>query len=132
QELKISNENLQEVAASRRKLMANIAHELGTPVTIVHHYIQSLQQELISIDDEHYLKLTTDKLNVLNRLIEDLYQLSILESENISFNFTKVALQPCIKQTIKNSKLTILQAKRKFTSKALPKELANYTCSIDN
>src|SRR5699024_5664848 len=130
-ELNISNENLQEVAASRRKLLANIAHELGTPVTIVYNYFQSLQQQIISIDDEHYRKLVTDKLNVLNRLIEDLYQLSILESENISFNFTVQRLHLCMKQMIENSKLTVLQSKRLFSTNPLDKELENYLCSVD-
>src|SRR5699024_2262287 len=55
--LKVANKHLQEIASSRRKLLANIAHELGTPVTIIHHYIQSLQQNIVSIDDEHYTKL---------------------------------------------------------------------------
>src|SRR5699024_10573699 len=130
-ELNISNENLQEVAASRRKLLANIAHELGTPVTIVYNYFQSLQQQIISIDDEHYQKLVTDKLNVLNRLIEDLYQLSILESENISFNFTVQPLHLCMKQMIENSKLTVLQSNRLFSTNPLDKELENYLCSVD-
>lgn len=131
-ELKVTNEHLQQIAASRRQLLANIAHELGTPVTIVHHYIQSVQQKLIPVDDEHYMKLVTDKINVLNRLIEDLYQLSILEAESVSFTLKEVRLKQCLQQMIKNSKLTVLQSGRTFTSTPLDKSLDNYICSIDD
>lgn len=130
-ELKVANEHLQDIAASRRKLLANIAHELGTPVTIIHHYIQSIQQQLISIEDEHYMKLVNDKINVLNRLIEDLYQLSILEAENISFSLKDEPLQQCIKQMIKNSKLTVIQSGRQFSSSPLPDNFKQYVCIID-
>lgn len=130
-ELKVANEHLQDIAASRRKLLANIAHELGTPVTIIHHYIQSIQQQIISIEDEHYMKLVTDKINVLNRLIEDLYQLSALEAENISFSLEDEPLQQCLTKMIKNCKLTVLQSGRQFKKEALPNNLSDYTCAID-
>lgn len=132
-ELKVANEHLQDIATSRRKLLANIAHELGTPVTIIHHYIQSLQQQLIAIDNEHYMKLVTDKINVLNRLIDDLYQLSVLEAEssNISVSLKDKPLHLCVDQVIKNSRLTVIQSGRTFTSAPLPNDLDNYVCSID-
>lgn len=130
-ELKVANKHLRDIAASRQKLLANIAHELGTPVTIVHHYIQSIQQKIIPIDDEHYMKLVTDKINVLNRLIEDLYQLSVLEGESVSFNLKETSLQHCLQRTIKNSKLTVLQSGRTFLSKALPDGLNKYVCLVD-
>src|SRR5699024_5912931 len=130
-ELKVTNEHLQDIAASRRKLLANIAHELGTPVTIIHQYIQSIQQQLIPIEDEHYMKLVNDKINVLNRLIEDLYQLSILEAENISFSLKDEPLQQCLNKMIKNSKLTVQQSERQFRQGILPTNLTDYTCAID-
>src|SRR5699024_5583790 len=47
QDLTEVNKDLLEMAKSRRDLLANIAHELGTPVTLIHGYVQSVQKGLI-------------------------------------------------------------------------------------
>lgn len=130
-ELNFTNKNLQEVAKSRRQLLANIAHELGTPVTIIHHYVQSIQQNLIPIDDQHYNQLVTEKINVLNRLIEDLYHLSILEAGNVRFNLKELPLYDFLQQIIDTSKITVQQSGRKFSYQKLSDELKQYICSID-
>src|SRR5690625_3890533 len=61
-ELEIAYEDLQTITNSRQQLLANIAHELGTPVTLIHNYVQSLQKGLVAVDDERYSKLVTDKI----------------------------------------------------------------------
>lgn len=43
------------MAQSRRELLANIAHELGTPVTLIHSYVQAVQEGLIQANQTRYL-----------------------------------------------------------------------------
>ncbi len=130
-ELKIANDNLQAMAVSRRQLLANIAHELGTPVTLLHNYVQSVQKGLIAANDLHYHKLVNDKINVLNRLIDDLFDLSILESKEISFNFKKFRLDDWLEQVGNKCEFAVLQKNRKFEKIDAFSELANYTCLVD-
>lgn len=131
QELKDAYEHLQAMAASRRQLLANIAHELGTPVTLLHNYVQSIQKGLITADDLHYRKLVADKINVLNRLINDLFDLSILESGKISFNLQEFHLDEWLVQVYNKSEFAVLQKNRNFEKMKIPSELTNFSCFID-
>src|SRR5690625_3768338 len=129
--LKVAYDNLQAMAASRRELLANIAHELGTPVTLVHTYVQSVQKGLISADDPHYGTLVTDKISVLNRLIEDLFDLSTLEAGKISFNFKDIRLDKWLEVIYDKCEFAVLQKNRIFKRMKTPLELENFTCTID-
>src|SRR5690625_5521085 len=76
--ISLSNTNhaLTEVVESRRNLLADIAHELGTPGTVIHRYIQALQEGLVRRDDQFYRQVVDDKMHVLSRKTEDLSDLS--------------------------------------------------------
>src|SRR5699024_7539015 len=130
-ELKVANDHLNAVTESRRQLLANIAHELGTPVTLLHNYIQSVQGGLISVNDEYYHTLVVDKVKVLNRLIEDLFDLSLLESGEISFNLQPVKLFEFIQQTYDNCSFALQQNERKFSGLTIDDELERYMCHVD-
>src|SRR5699024_2766531 len=62
------NESLIEMAESRKHLLANISHELGNPVTVIHGYLQAVNAGLIQVDDKNYLRHLFDKVVLLNRL----------------------------------------------------------------
>src|SRR5699024_805756 len=82
EELQIVNHNLEQMAESRTLLLANIAHDLGTPVTVIYNYIQALDKGIIhGTEREHYFHLAYNKIKVLNRLISDLFDLSKLEAQ---------------------------------------------------
>lgn len=129
--LKIANENLKEMVEQRKQLLANIAHELGTPLTLIHQYIQSIQKGLIDIHDKHYEKLVIDKINVLNRLIDDIYDLSRLESGKISLDIKEYRVLEWIEQIYHNSKFAVLQNNRKFNFGELPVSLHKSISYID-
>ncbi|WP_165842325.1 7TM diverse intracellular signaling domain-containing protein [Paenibacillus xerothermodurans] len=88
-ELKRSNRNLEQMdddlarlEKSRRHLLSNISHDLGTPMTLIQGYIEALVDEVIVEPDQQrkYLRMTLSRINGLNRLISDLFQLSKLEA----------------------------------------------------
>lgn len=129
--LKTANENLQNIVEQRRQLLASIAHELGTPLTLIHHYIQSIQKGLIDIDDPHYSNLVTDKIRVLNRLIDDLFDLSLLESGKISLNTKEIHVYGWLEQIYYKSEFAVLQNKRTFSYERIPDELKNFKSYMD-
>lgn len=130
-ELEIAYEDLQTITNSRQQLLANIAHELGTPVTLIHNYVQSLQKGLVAVDDERYSKLVTDKINVLNRLIEDLFDLSTLEAGKENLNLLEFNVVEWIEQIYNKCEFAALQGQRKIKTIEIPYKLNNYVCSID-
>ncbi len=108
------NQRLVQMAESRRDMLQNIAHELGTPVTLMHSYIQSIKEGLISIEDTQYNQLVMNKINVLRRLIKDLYDLALLESGKINLHFEKKIAHQWLENISKQLALTVEQGGRGF------------------
>ena len=119
--ISLSNTNhaLTEVVESRRNLLANIAHELGTPVTLIHSYIQSLQEGLVSRDDQFYRQLVDDKMNVLSRIIDDLSDLSKLEAGSVSLNVQEKDLFTWLRSSRKKIKMDVQTFNRTIKVKEL-------------
>src|SRR5690625_3068073 len=117
--------------ASRRQLLANIAHELGNPIALINNYIQSLQKGLIDIDDKHYEKLVKDKINMLDRLIEDLYDLSIVESQGVNFNYKQIRLNKWLKSVYERCQLITEQENRQFIQHPMPTKVEKYMTKVD-
>lgn len=73
---------LQRAEEVRRNLVADVAHELRTPITIIRGKLDLLQQEGRPVEPESMLPLQ-DELIRLTRLVGDLHQLSLAESRKI-------------------------------------------------
>ncbi|WP_217587179.1 ATP-binding protein [Lentibacillus saliphilus] len=136
--LKIANDELQEMnkelidmADSRRQLLANIAHELGTPITLIHGYVQSLQKGVVALNDGHYNQLVFDKINVLNRLVSDLFDLSKLEAGKATLNMKEVPVGKWLDQLYNKCEFAVLQGNRTFNRIDLPPNSEHAICVID-
>ena len=130
-ELKVANDNLRRMADSRRQLLENIAHELGTPVTLIHHYIQSVQKGMFSATDEHYYKLVKEKILVMNRLIDDLFELAKYESGEISLHLKEFCLNEWVERLYNRCKFSTLKENRQFIHGEIPSHYKNYSCFFD-
>ncbi|WP_272942206.1 ATP-binding protein [Alkalibacillus haloalkaliphilus] len=113
-DLTAANENLLEAEQSRRQMLSNIAHELGTPVTLIHSYMQSLKAGTLSPYNEHYNEQVLKKIQVLNRLINDLFDLSKLEEGKTSLNKTDVNVRRWIEQVERRCQFNVVQHNRRF------------------
>lgn len=125
------HQSLVAITESRRNLLANIAHELGTPVMLLHSYIQALQAGLITSEDEYYSKLVEDKIKVLNRLIDDLADLSHLESGRTSLNFQPVDLLAWLESVQQKFTFDVQAYRRNVKIEPFQLPLNSFTCSID-
>jgi two-component system, OmpR family, sensor kinase len=66
----------------RRQLLADVSHELTTPVTAMRGYLETLAMPELTLDDAtrtRYLKIIGDETARLDRLIGDLLELARLE-----------------------------------------------------
>ena len=73
---------VEAVARMRRDFIANVSHELKTPLTVVTGFLETLQDmELEPRQRTRYLQLMTEQANSMQRLVDDLLTLSALESE---------------------------------------------------
>lgn len=103
---------LEQVDKQRKQLTADIAHDLGTPLTVVSEYVQSMQSGKLKATPER-LEIMQDELKLLRNLIEDLRLLSLADAGQLRLSRNK--LQPT----------QLLEASRNaFTNDANSKEIA--------
>ncbi|MBP7828751.1 MAG: PAS domain-containing protein [Kiritimatiellae bacterium] len=67
----------------RRDFVANVSHELKTPITSIKGFVETLQDGAIKNEDEarRFLEILARQADRLNAIIEDLLQLSRIEEE---------------------------------------------------
>lgn len=114
--LEMMNRDLDRMEKSRRHLLINIFHDLGTPITLIQGYIEALLDEVVQNpgDQRKYLKLIHTRVLGLNRLIQDLFQLSRLEERQISFNMRRVPVGEFIRYFSSLYELEITDAGFRF------------------
>ncbi|NGZ74602.1 sensor histidine kinase [Saccharibacillus alkalitolerans] len=69
--------------ALRKELIANISHELKTPLGIVKGFAEGLQDDVAADKRERYLQLIVGETDRMNALILDMLQLSRFEAKAI-------------------------------------------------
>jgi signal transduction histidine kinase len=79
-------EKLKEVEVLRRELIANVSHDLRTPIAIIHGYIETLQmkeKELTETERRRYLATIEESILNLEKLVNELFELSKLEANQV-------------------------------------------------
>lgn len=79
-------DELKKVDQLRRELIANVSHDLRSPLAVIHGYIETLmikEETLTHEERSKYLKIVLDSSDKLKRLVSDLFELSKLESGQI-------------------------------------------------
>jgi signal transduction histidine kinase len=66
---------------SNRDLIANVSHELRTPVALVRGHLEALGSEPEHVDE--YARIALRETDRLERLVDDLFQLTRVESEGV-------------------------------------------------
>ncbi len=79
-------EDLKQVDTLRRELIANVSHDIRTPIAIIQGYIETMIIKDDSLDapqKEEYMKLILKSTERLKRLVADLFELSKLEARQV-------------------------------------------------
>jgi Signal transduction histidine kinase len=84
-----------------RRSIANIAHDLRTPLTSVMGYLQLLNSDdLTNEDKKQYLSIIERRTKTLQSLINSFYELSRIESNDYKFNLKSVNINKLLCETI--------------------------------
>ncbi len=78
----------------RRELVANVSHELRTPLTSIKGFVETLLGGALR-DEQHsrrFLEIIEAETNRLTKLVDDLLELSRLESKGVTFRLQPVDL----------------------------------------
>lgn len=79
-------EELKEVDTLRRDLIANVSHDLRTPISIIHGYVETMilkEGTLNKEEEKKYLEVILKSTSRLKKLVADLFELSKLEARQI-------------------------------------------------
>ncbi len=90
-------DDLEGVEQRRRELVGDLTHELRTPLTIVKGYLEGLADGAIAPTPETYGRLAKETER-LQRLVNDLQELSKLESGYLPIDPQAVAIAPLVSQ----------------------------------
>jgi len=80
-------DELKSVEAFRRELIANVSHDLRTPLAITKGYVETLQMKKRSLSEsqtEKYLSIVGNSIEKLEKLIDQLFEYSKLEAKQIT------------------------------------------------
>jgi two-component system phosphate regulon sensor histidine kinase PhoR len=102
---------LMQLETLRRDFVANVSHELKTPITSIQGFVETLIDDPLTEPDEtrRYLQIIEKHTNRLSAIIEDLLSLSRLEhaDQNIAFNvFSLASIAQSVDSTIQTKAAT--------------------------
>lgn len=85
---------LRQLEKVRKDFVANVSHELRTPLTSIQGYAQALKDRAIAAPEQNeaFLEIILKQSDRLNLIVEDLLQLSHIESGEVVFHQEPVSL----------------------------------------
>jgi len=107
---------LQRNDSQRRELVANVSHDLRTPLATLHGYLETLllkDTELSEEERQRYLEIAVSHSHRLNQLVSELFELSKLDSCETLLNVEPFSLGELIQDVIQKF---VLMAKEKQIS----------------
>ncbi|WP_027417293.1 sensor histidine kinase [Aneurinibacillus terranovensis] len=102
--LEQTNKQLAEVDRLKTEFLANVSHELRTPLTVIMGYSELLLEKLIiepeRATDFRYVETIHRKSEDLLNLINDLIELSRIESGRVEMNIKRLSLDEVVRETV--------------------------------
>ncbi len=108
-------EEIKSVDVLRRELIANVSHDLRTPLSIIHGYVETLQMKKDKLDEaekDKYLEIIKGSSEKLSKLVAQLFEYSKLEADQVKplkepFSITDLAMDLVAKYQILASEKNI-------------------------
>ena len=119
-------EKLKEVEVLRRELIANVSHDLRTPIAIIRGYIETLQmkEKTITVEDRRqYIQTVKDSVEKLEKLVNELFELSKLEANQVKAKKEPFIISELVSD-ISNKYQLIAKTKNISISTELSRELS--------
>lgn len=93
-ELEKAYEVVSKSDKSLKNLTQNISHDLRTPLSAIKGYVDAILDGLVKEPEqqEKYLTKINEKVDFLNSMVQDLLDLSLLQSRRLQFDFKQISI----------------------------------------
>lgn len=101
-------EALMQTDAKRREMVANVSHDLRTPLTSLHGYLETLLLKDASLSAEErrqYLEIAAAQSTRLTQLVSDLFELAKLDSSETVLSVEPFSLSELVHDIVHKFKL---------------------------
>jgi len=121
---------LKQLEAMRRVFVANVSHELKTPITSIGGYIETAQKDISLKTKNEFLEKAIKQNNRLNSIIDDLLRLSRIEAieDEDAFTLSTQKLLPIIEGSVEDIRENI----KKYGIKVVIECSKNIYAKIDS
>ena len=94
-------DEISEAETQRRNFVANVSHELRSPLTSMHGFLEAMSDGTIPIEEhDRYLPVLLDETERMTRLVNNLLDLSRIESGHGALTLTEFDINELITGTL--------------------------------
>jgi two-component system sensor histidine kinase BaeS len=97
-------EKLQHQDVLRKRLIADISHEVRTPLNILQNNLEAMIDGIFSVDNERLINLNEEVIR-FGKLIDNLNALKEVEAEEVVLNIEEISLKAILCSVVKDFKL---------------------------
>lgn len=97
------SEKLEANEVARKQWVADISHEMRTPLSVIKAQIESIQDGIRPASKEN-IALLSDQANALNHLINDLFELALSDVGALKLELTAVPINALIRNFIEDNR----------------------------
>ena len=105
-----------EYEENRKDLIANISHDLKTPITSIQGYIEAIMEDKVGSPENlrKYLKIIYNNSSYINKLVDDLFLFSKLDMQKLEFQFAETRVRPFVQDLMEEFKIELEEKKIEF------------------
>ena len=99
EQLKTVNNELQsdiqrqkEIEQMRKDFIANVSHEMKTPLSLLQVYTENLRNDLSEIDRNYYYDTILEETEKLNQMVSRMIEISSIDSGFLKMNFEEFSM----------------------------------------
>ena len=123
-----------EIDLIKQEFISNVSHELRTPITSIKCYVDTLCSHQSKIDEptkNEFLSIINEETDRLTNLVNDVLELSRLESPATKLQLTLQEIYPCIEYAVKSTQV-LAQKKSIKLVQDIEKDLPELNISMEN
>lgn len=103
-QLKEAHSLSQRYEQNRKELIANISHDLKTPITSIRGYVQGIMEGIAKTPEKEskYIQIIYNNAVQLDRLIDELFLFSKLDLNQLEFDFEYIRIEEYLRDCVED------------------------------